>query len=128
MKYIAETNKSIGQAVQDLEAAVKANGFGILHTYDLKETLKTKGIDLPQECRIFEICNPKQAATVLAEDMDINMALPCRISVWENKGGKVKIGMIPPKEMLETLSNSPVLKDVATQVEEKMKAMIQAAK
>ena len=128
MKYIAETDKTIDQAALDLQEAVKANGFGVLHTYDLKETLKTKGIDLPQECRIFEICNPKQAAAVLAEDMDINMALPCRISVWENEGGKVKIGMIPPKAMLEALSDSPVLKEISTEVEEKMKAMIQAAK
>ena len=76
MKHIVETKKTITQAARDLEDAIKANGFGVLHTYDLKEVLKTKGIDLPQECRIFEICNPKQAAAVLAEDMDMNMAFP----------------------------------------------------
>src|ERR1035437_6579869 len=103
MKYIAETDKTLEQAVHDLQEAVQANGFGILHTYNLKEILKTKGIDLPQECQIFEICNPKQAAAVLAEDMDINMALPCRISVWEDKSGKTRIGMIPPRAMLESL-------------------------
>lgn len=128
MKYIVKTDKTVGQAALDLEAAVKSNGFGVLHTYDLKETLKSKGIDLPQECRIFEICNPQQAAAVLAQDMDINMALPCRISVWQDKGGKVKIGMIPPKEMLESLSDSRALKNIAMEVEEKMTTIIQSAK
>lgn len=128
MKHIVETQKTINQAAQDLQDAVKANGFGVLHAYDLKEVLKTKGIDLPQECRIFDICNAVQAAAVLAEDMDINMALPCRISVWENEGGKVRIGMISPKSMLESLSDSPALKNIATDVEEKMKLMIQSAK
>lgn len=128
MKHIVETEKTIDQAALDIQEAVKANDFGILHTYDLKETLKTKGVDLPQECRIFEICNPSQAATVLAEDMDMNMALPCRISVWENEGGRVKIGMISPKDMLGALSSSPVLKKIAEDVEETMKMIIHAAK
>jgi uncharacterized protein (DUF302 family) len=128
MKYIVETDKPLDQAIQDLQEAVKTYGFGILHTYNLKETLKSKGIDLPNECHILEICNPKQAAAVLAEDMELNMALPCRISVWENTGGKIKIGMIPPKAMLESLSDSPTLKEIASEVEEKMKAIIQSAK
>ncbi len=128
MKYIVDTEKKIDQAALDIEEAVKDNSFGVLHTYDLKETLKSKGIDLPQECRIFEICNPKQAAAVLAEDMDMNMALPCRISVWENEGGSVKIGMLSPKDMLISLSPSPVLAKIAGEVEDTMKTIIQAAK
>lgn len=128
MKYVVGTNKTVAQAAADLQEAVGQNGFGVLHTYDLKEVLKSKGIDLPQECRVFEICNPQQAAAVLAEDMDVNMALPCRISVWQDKNGKVKIGMIPPKEILESFSDSPPLKKIAMEVEEKMTAMIQSAK
>ena len=128
MKYIAETKKDINDTVRDLETSIKANGFGILHTYNLKEILKSKGIDLPQECRIFEICNPVQASEALAEDMNVNMALPCRLSIWQDKDGHVKIGMISPKAILESLSGSPALKDIAIDVEEKMKAMIWAAK
>lgn len=56
------------------------------------------------------------------------MALPCRISVWENEGGSVYIGMISPKSMLESLSNSPVLAKIAGEVEDTMKVIIQAAK
>jgi len=127
MKHIVETEKTINQAAKDIEEAVKAHSFGVLHTYDLKETLKGKGIELPRECRIYEICNPKQAAAVLAEDMDLNMALPCRISVWENEGGRVKIGMLSPKDMLSSLSNSPALQKIAQDVEDTMKAIIHAA-
>ena len=127
MKYIVDSDKTVDAAAQDLEKAVKDNNFGVLHTYDLKTTLKSKGIDLPHECRIFEICNPKQASLVLAEDMSINMALPCRISVWD-EDGKTRIGMIPPREMLESLSDSNVLKGIAAEVENAMKAMIQQAR
>lgn len=128
MKYIVDTKKTIEQAASDLEKAVKSHSFGVLHTYDLKETLKGKGIDLTRECRIFEICNPKQAAAVMAEDMDLNMALPCRISVWENEGGAVKIGMLSPKDMLAALSDSPALQKIAQDVEDTMRAIIQVTK
>lgn len=127
MKHIVDTKKTIEQAAQDLHKAVTAHSFGVLHTYDLKETLKSKGIELPQQCRIFEICNPKQAAAVLAEDMALNMVLPCRISVWENEGGQVKIGMLLPKEIFLSLSGSPVIQQIAEDVEDTMKAIIEAA-
>ncbi|NCT41826.1 MAG: DUF302 domain-containing protein, partial [Alphaproteobacteria bacterium] len=89
MKHIVDTKKTIEQAATDLHDAVTAHSFGVLHSYNLKETLKSKGIDLPRECRIFEICNPHQASAILSEDMELNMALPCRISVWDNEGGQV---------------------------------------
>jgi uncharacterized protein (DUF302 family) len=55
------------------------------------------------------------------------MALPCRVSVY-SKDQKTQIGMISPKEMLRTLSNSPALAEVANEVEEVLKdAMDEAA-
>ncbi len=48
MLYVVETKKPFDVAVRDLEDAVKRNRFGVLHIHDLKETLKEKGIALPQ--------------------------------------------------------------------------------
>ncbi|MCB2028726.1 MAG: DUF302 domain-containing protein, partial [Rhodoferax sp.] len=95
MYYIAETDKPFEQAAQDLDAAVRRNGFGVLHVHDLGETLRSKGIDFAEQCRVFEVCNPAQAAKVLASDMRLNMALPCRISVYTEKG-TTRIGLITP--------------------------------
>ncbi len=126
MKYIVESRKSVSQAAADLEEAVKRNGFGVLHVYDLKETLKGKGVDLPNECRILEVCNPQRAKEVLISDMSMNMALPCRISVY-SEAGTTKIGMIRPKALLEMMSDSPELIAVATEVEEATVRMIDEA-
>ena len=52
-RYIAETTKSPAQAVTDLEASVKQHGYGVLHTYDLKQTLASKGFDLPRKLQHF---------------------------------------------------------------------------
>ena len=126
MRYVVETTKSPEAAVEDLRAAVAKHGFGVLHAYDLKETLTSKGFPLPHACHILEVCNPQQASKVLAEDMGMNIALPCRISVYE-EGGKTKIATALPSKLLSALSDSPALAAVATDVEAKMKAMMHDA-
>jgi uncharacterized protein (DUF302 family) len=127
MKYIVETPKSVEQAVADLQAAVQRHRFGVLHIHNLQETLKQKGVDFPNACQILEICNPQKANQVLSEDMDLNMALPCRVSVYSERG-KTKIGMMKPTAMLKMLSDSPALADVARDVEKTIVDMISEAK
>ena len=127
MKYIVETPKSVEQAVADLQTAVQRHKFGVLHIHNLQETLKKKGVDFPNACQILEICNPKKANEVLSEDMDLNMALPCRVSVYSERG-KTKIGMIKPSAMLKALSDSPAMADVAQDVEKTIIEMISEAK
>jgi len=127
MKYIVDTDKTVDQAAADLEKAVAAHGFGVLHVHDLRATLAKKGFTLPAECRIFEVCNPQQALDVLDEDIEMNFVLPCRISVYQD-GGRTKIGMLRPSAMLSALSESPKLMDVAEEVEQKTIAMIDAAR
>ncbi|HUF05158.1 MAG TPA: DUF302 domain-containing protein [Aridibacter sp.] len=126
MYYISETEKSFETASEDLAKAVTDKGFGVLHVHDLGETLRSKGIDFKEQCRVFEVCNPVQANKVLSTDMKLNMALPCRISVY-TEGGKTRIGLIRPEEMLAGLSDDPEIKEVAREVEEKTIKMVDEA-
>ena len=126
-QYIVETTKSPAQAVADLQDSVKQHGYGVLHRYDLKEILASKGFEQPNACHILEVCNPRQAAAVLAVDMGMNLALPCRISVYQD-GGRTLIGMIRPSVLLASLSRSAGLQGIAEQVEQDTIAIIEAAK
>jgi uncharacterized protein (DUF302 family) len=125
--YIGESKKGFERASSDLEAAVKRHGFGVLHVHDLGATLRGKGVAFDEECRIFEVCNPQQAARVLSADMRLNMALPCRVSVFTEQG-TTKIGLIRPVEMLSALSRDAGLMQVAAEVEEKLIRMVDEAK
>ncbi len=127
MYYIVETSKSFDQAAQDLDAAVKRNGFGVLHVHDLGTTLRSKGIDFSEDCKVFEVCNPAQAAKVLGIDMRLNMALPCRISVYTEQG-KTKLGLIKPEAMLGMLSQDAALQQVAQEVEAQTIKMVDEAR
>lgn len=127
MYYIVETEKSFDQASADLEAAVKRHQFGVLHVHDLGTTLRSKGVEFIDECKVFEVCNPAQAAKVMALDMRLNMALPCRISVYTEKG-KTLIGLIKPVDMLSGLSQDAALMRIAHEVEEQTLQMVNEAK
>ncbi|MBI3222743.1 MAG: DUF302 domain-containing protein [Nitrosomonadales bacterium] len=127
MYYIVESNKSFEQAAADLEAAVPRNQFGVLHIHDLGNTLRSKGIDFKEQCKVFEVCNPVQAGKVLSTDMRLNMALPCRISVYTEQG-KTRLGLIRPEPMLAALSQDASLQQVAREVEAKVRQMVDEAK
>ncbi len=126
MYYIVETQKTFDQAVTDLDAAVRRHDFGVLHVHDLGATLRSKGLAFDRQCKIFEVCSPQQAAAVLASDMRLNMALPCRISV-HTEGGTTFIGMIEPVALLGMLSQVAALKTTAHEVQEQTRRMIDEA-
>ena len=63
----------------------------------------------------------------MAADMRLNMALPCRISVYTEHGNTL-IGLIKPKEMLSGLSQNPELLKIAEEVELATIKMVDEAK
>jgi uncharacterized protein (DUF302 family) len=127
MYYIVETDKSFDQVSADLESAVKWHGFGALHVHDLGTTLRSRGLAFDEQCKVFDVCNPGQAAKVLSTDMRLNMVLPCRISVFTEKG-KTKIGLIRPVQMRSALSQDAALVQITKEVEEKTIQMVDEAK
>jgi len=78
-------------------------------------------------CRILEVCNPQRAVQVLTRNMTTNLALPCRISVYQEQG-KTKIGMIRPTALLALFPGAAALTTVAEDVERETMRMIDEAR
>lgn len=127
MYYLVETPKSFDQASADLEVAVLHHGFSVLHVHNLGGVLRNKGMDIDEDCRVFEVCNYRQTANVLSADMRLNMALPWRISVFTD-GDKTEIGLIRPTETFAGLSREPDLQEAAEEVEAQAIEMINEAR
>ncbi|HUT14213.1 MAG TPA: DUF302 domain-containing protein [Thermoguttaceae bacterium] len=125
MLYARESQSPIDEVVKKLEVAATENKFGILGVHDLKQKMNSKGIEFQRECRIFEVCNPAKAKTVLDTDMAISNALPCRISVYE-EADRVKVSTIRPTALL-AMFGRPELQPVAQEVEDTMIRIIDAA-
>jgi uncharacterized protein (DUF302 family) len=120
------TDKTVGEAAAALQAAVQANHFGVMQVHNLKETMTKKGVEFGHECLIFEVCQPQQAKKVLDQDMSVSIALPCRISIYE-EGGKTILATLKPTTLL-AMFNAPQLEGVAQEVEDTIvKIMKEAA-
>lgn len=123
MPYLRESNRSVDELSDVLAPAAKAQGFGVLHKYDFQQILASKGHPIDARCRVFEVCDPCQVSEVLSADIALNMALPCRVSVYEQEGRTV-VGMIPPTELLALVSDDDEIAASAREVEDAMRAMI----
>ena len=116
MLFKLSTDKSVAEAAAALQVAVQANRFGVMQIHNLKETMAKKGVEFGRECLIFEVCQPQQAKKILEENLSISTVLPCRISVYEERG-KTILATLKPTALL-TLFGVPQLEGVAQDVEE----------
>jgi uncharacterized protein (DUF302 family) len=67
--YLVTSSKNFEKTVEDLTAFVPLHKFGVLHVHDLKQKMNSKGVEFAEQCQVFEVCNPFQAAKVLKIDM-----------------------------------------------------------
>ncbi len=105
-----------------VEALLKEEGFGILTEIDVKETLKKKlDVDFPGYV-ILGACNPPFAYQALQREEKIGLMLPCNV-ILQQKDGEVEVSAIDPIASMAAVEN-PELEEVATQVREKLQAVI----
>ena len=123
MFHIKSTLKSVQTIINDLTAAAEKHQFGVLYEHNLRQTMRRKGVEFPHSVRVLEICNPHHAASILNEDIRVNLALPCRIGVWE-ENGQTMVGTMLPTQMLQVFGESPAMAETAAKVENAMLAII----
>lgn len=124
--YTVETNKSIEVAIKDLEENLKAEKFGVLWEFDIKETLQNKGFEFEQGFMVLEVCNPKEAQEVLTRNKMVGYFLPCKIVLYEDDG-KTKIGLPKPSALIQMVEDDE-LKEFATNIEDRLIACIDKSK
>lgn len=106
------------KAIRELQR----EGFGVLTEINVKETLKKKlGVDFP-EYTILGACNPGFAFKALKAETEVGLLLPCNVIVFK-KNGKTFVSSVLPTEAMKVSGNKN-LEDIAVQVEEKLKKVI----
>jgi uncharacterized protein (DUF302 family) len=113
---------SFENAIEKVTDELKKEGFGVLTTIDVKETLKKKiNVDF-KKYTILGACNPPLAHKALQAEEEIGLLLPCNVIVYE-KDNKTTISVFNPSLMSEVV-NKEELKPVADEVQEKLKRVL----
>jgi uncharacterized protein (DUF302 family) len=106
------------------EAALKAEGFGVLTEVDIAATLRAKiGVER-EPYLILGACNPPLADRALRADPAVGTLLPCNV-VIRGAGETGSVEAMDPRSALG-LGGSPDLAAVAEEVREKLARVLEA--
>ncbi|MBL7959367.1 DUF302 domain-containing protein [bacterium] len=116
-------SKTVGysyeEAVEKVTEELKKEGFGVLTSIDVKDTMKKKlDVDFKNYV-ILGACNPPLAHKALTAEIDLGLLLPCNVIVYENDKNKTVIGFFDPKLMAKLVDN-PELNNIADEVYKKL--------
>jgi uncharacterized protein (DUF302 family) len=112
------------QTIEKVTAELKKEGFGVLTSIDVKETLKQKiNVDF-KKYAILGACNPPIAHRALQEEDEIGLLLPCNVVVYE-KENKTRVSIFDPMVMTWIMENDN-MKPIATEVQERLQRVLKA--
>ena len=113
---------SFEQTIEKVTEELKKEGFGVLTTIDVKDTLKKK-IDVDfKKYTILGACNPPIAHKALQTEEELGLLLPCNVIVYE-KDNQTKVSMFDPMLMTNIVDNEK-MGPIAKEVKEKLQRVL----
>jgi uncharacterized protein (DUF302 family) len=109
------------KAVARITEEMKKEGFGILTSIDVRDTLKNKINVEFKKYSILGACNPHFAHEALTSDDEAGLFLPCNVIVYE-KGDKTVISIFNPDLMADCMHNKSL-----TRLSKEVKAKLEKA-
>ena len=113
---------SFEQTIEKVTEELKKEGFGVLTTIDVKDTLKKK-IDVDfKKYTILGACNPPIAHKALQIEEELGLLLPCNVIVYE-KDDQIKVSMFDPMLMTNVIDNEQ-MEPIAKEIKEKLQRVL----
>jgi uncharacterized protein (DUF302 family) len=115
------------EAIRRITEALKNEGFGVLTTIDVKETMKKKlGIDF-RDYVILGACNPNLAHRALTADLAIGLLLPCNVTVFDAGDGSGSVVQAVKPDAMMSVAKAPGLEEVAKEADQKLRRALEQA-
>ncbi len=116
---------AFGTAVEQVRAALKDQGFGVLTEIDVRRTLQEKiGAEM-EDYVILGACNPPLAHRALGVDREIGLLLPCNVVIRADGPDATVVQALDPQIMVEVAAR-PELKPVADEAASRLHAALDA--
>ncbi len=120
------TNRTV-LTCEEIEACIEedAKEFGLMMKkhYPFSKNLPANGFEIKEYASVFELCKPSVAADLLNTQPELNVLMPCRISVFE-KDGVSYVSTPDLKMQLEILDCDDKLKEEILDLYHQMITMI----
>ncbi len=123
MFYVVESSKSFYETNLDFAPVVERLGFVILHTSNLGEMLQHKGIELDEDCQIYDVINYRLVEKLLATDAQLGLILPSRISVVTRDGGPL-IGIVRSVDCPAEFASHPAISKTLAEIDERLRLIV----
>ena len=115
----------LDDAVERTKEALQGEGFGVLTTIDVRDTMKQKlGVEI-EPYVILGACNPHLAYRGLQAEPELGLLLPCNVTLRERPEG-VEVMAVDPGLMLGVVGANPELAAVATEAAARLQRVIAA--
>ncbi|NKZ05458.1 DUF302 domain-containing protein [Actinomadura latina] len=112
------------ETVEQVRAALKEQGFGVLTEIDVRATLDEKLGETMEDYLILGACNPPLAHRALEVDRRIGLLLPCNVVV-RSEGDDTIVEALDP-QVMATVSEQPGLAPVADDAAGRLTAALES--
>lgn len=125
------TSLPFDAALAKTTEALKAEGFGVITTIDMQQTLKEK---LDRDFRRYTIlgaCNPPLVSRALDAELEVGLLLPCNVIVYEADSGDRVVSAMAPISALGVVGDNEQLAAVASDADARLRralASVEAAR
>jgi uncharacterized protein (DUF302 family) len=115
------TGLPFGAALERTTDALKAEGFGVITTIDMQQTLKAKiGRDF-RKYTILGACNPPLVSRALDAEIEVGLLLPCNVAVYEGDDGRTVVSAMAPVSALGIVGENAALREVAHEADARLR-------
>jgi uncharacterized protein (DUF302 family) len=119
-------NVPYDDAVVRATNALRTEGFGVLTTIDVQQTLRAK---LDRDFRKYVIlgaCNPSLADRALHAELEVGLLLPCNVIVYESGPSTSVVAAMAPLAALSVVAENRDLLSIATEADRRLRKALTA--
>ncbi|HEY57113.1 MAG TPA: DUF302 domain-containing protein [Anaerolineae bacterium] len=128
MAFTVILSTSFDEALERVTTALKGEGFGVLASVDIQETLKKKlDVDV-RPYHILGACNPSLAHRALEADARVGLLLPCNVTLEGMGDGTVRVSFLNPEVALTVgdLAENAEVHAIAAEARQRMERAARA--
>ena len=117
-------NVPYDEAVRRATEALKSQGFGVLTTIDVQQTLKAKLDRNFRKYVILGACNPPLAERALHAELEVGLLLPCNVIVYETAPSSSVVAAMAPLAALGIVGDNPGLSEIAREADQRLRTAL----